>query len=259
LLTESQRDRLEVVLVSPRNPLNIGAAARALANFGFSRLSVVAPYEPHWREATSAVGAEKLLRNARRTQYLAEAVADCSLVLGTATLSHRKPEQPVIRLPALAPIIQEKLARGSRVALVFGSEKRGLTRDDLALCHHLVEVPTHPAQPSMNLAQAVAVCLYELSAPRNEDSSAIAGPGAPASDLTAADPPATAGDLGLLAEVVAQAMAAANYSPAIMRNANHRQMHLLLRRLTLSHGDARRILGLFRRILWQLRRRREPN
>ena len=66
LLTESHRDRIEVVLVSPRNPLNIGAAARAMANFGFTRLAVVAPYEPHWREAKSAVGAEDLLQNAKR-------------------------------------------------------------------------------------------------------------------------------------------------------------------------------------------------
>src|SRR5438270_633700 len=67
LITQQQRDRIEVVLVSPRNPLNIGAVARAMANFGFSRLSVDAPFEPHWREARSAVGAPELLLNARET------------------------------------------------------------------------------------------------------------------------------------------------------------------------------------------------
>src|SRR5580693_5151435 len=126
---------VEIVLVSPRNPLNIGAAARAMANFGFAHLTVVAPYEPHWREARSAVGAEKLLAEARRTENLAEAIADCTLVLGTGTLTRRKPEQPVVLLPALAPLVQEELARGGRVALIFGPEKRGLTRGDLTLCH----------------------------------------------------------------------------------------------------------------------------
>jgi len=64
---QSQLDRLDVVLISPRNPLNIGAAARAMANFGFTQLAVVAPYEPHWREARSAVGAPELLAKARQT------------------------------------------------------------------------------------------------------------------------------------------------------------------------------------------------
>ena len=132
LLTDLQRDRLTVVLVSPRNPLNIGAAARAMANFGFRRLAAVAPYEEHWREARSAVGASDLLQNAKRTECLAEAVADCTLVVGTAALTRRKPEQPVVSLPELPPIVQQELARGGRVALVFGSEKRGLSREDLS-------------------------------------------------------------------------------------------------------------------------------
>jgi len=253
LLTREQRDRLHVVLVSPRNPLNIGAAARAMANFGFSQLSVVAPYEPHWREARSAVGAETLLRNARIAKCLADAIPDCSLVLGTAALAHRKPEQPVVLLPALAPVVQAELIRGGRTALVFGPEKRGLTSDDLSLCHCLVEIPTHSRQPSMNLGQAVAVCLYELSAPR---SNSPEPPAIPSSHL--ADPPATAHDLDLLAEIIDQTMVSANYSPSIMRNANRRHLHLLLCRLRLSHPDVRRILGLFRRVLWQLDRRGRP-
>ena len=254
LFTAAQRERLEVVLVSPRNPLNIGAVARAMANFGFSRLTVVAPYEAHWREAQSAVGAENLLQNARRAETLTEAVSACSLVLGTATLTRRQPEQTVVALPALAPIAQGRLSSSGRVALVFGSEKRGLSRDDLALCHFLVEIPTHPRQPSMNLGQAVAVCLYELSAPRGNPPRPSANPKPGPSSA-----PATANDLHLLSGVIDQTMAAVNYSPASMRNANRRHMHLLLRRLSLSHPDARRMLGLFRRILWQLQHRAEPN
>ena len=108
LLTDLQRDRIEIVLVSPRNPLNIGAAARAMANFDFSHLTVVAPFEAHWREAQSAIGAEELLQNAKRTEPLAEAIADCTLVIGTGTLIHRKAEQRVVPLPDLAAAHSEQ-------------------------------------------------------------------------------------------------------------------------------------------------------
>jgi len=229
-----------------------------MANFGFSHLTVVAPYEPHWREAKSAVGASDLLQNAQRTESLAEAVADCTLVVGTGTLEHRKPEQTVVALPDLAPRINMELVRGGRIALVFGPEKRGLTRDDLALCHLLVEIPTDPRQPSMNLGQAVAVCLYELatrtllSSAETIESTASSG----ANSTAPASPgdSACARDLDLVAEVVEATMEAANYSPAAMQKANRHDLDLLLRRLELTQPDARRILGLFRRILWRLKR-----
>ena len=96
---------------------------------------------------------------------LADAVRDCTLVLGTGTLTHRKPEQPVVRLDELAPLVVDAGPRKRRhkSPLVFGPEKHGLTRDDLSWCHVLVEIPTDRAQPSMNLGQAAAVCLYELA------------------------------------------------------------------------------------------------
>ena len=256
MLPEAQRDRLDVVLVSPRNPLNIGAAARAMANFGFSRLAVVAPYAPHWREARSAVGAPELLQNANETTSLAQAVAHCTLVVGTGTLTHRKPEQPVISLPDLAPLVSLELARGGRVAVVFGPEKHGLTREDLSYCHLLVEIPTDARQPSMNLGQAVAVCLYELAAralPAQSNLSADpAHPDSP--EPGTASPGATSGALDMLAGLIDQTMTAAGYSPRSMQAANSHDLRLLLRRLDLNPADRRRILGLFRRILWRLNR-----
>lgn len=256
LIGEYQREQIEVVLVSPRNPLNIGAAARAMANFGFRRLTVVAPFEEHWREAKSAVGAENLLQNAKRAESLAEAVADCTLVLGTAALMHRKPEQPVVALPALVPLVWNEAKRGGRVALVFGPEKRGLTREDLSYCHWLVEIPTDPRQPSMNLGQAVAVCLYELAGreprPVRKNKDAVtAGQRDSDGDDTA---PAPARDLERLAGLVEETMQAADYSPSAMRNVNRHDVHLMLRRLALTSGDARRILGFLRRILWQFKK-----
>ena len=248
---DSQLDRIEVVLVSPRNPLNIGAAARAMANFGFEHLAVAAPYEPHWREARSAVGAEALLQKACRTQCLAEALAPCTLAIGTGTLDHRKPEQPVVLLPDLAPLIRTELDRGGRVALVFGPEKHGLTRDDLALCHMLVTIPTSTSQPSMNLGQAVAVCLYEV-ATRLATLPLLPGQKLAASLDRTSDPIPSA-DLDTLAALIAETMQAARYSPASMQKANRHDLNLFLRRLALGRRDLRRLLGLFRRILHRLK------
>ena len=248
-----------------------------MANFGFSRLSVVAPFAPTWREARSAVGAPELLVNAVESATLAEAVADATLVAGTGTLTWRKPEQRVVPLPELAPLIARELGRGGRVALVFGPEKHGLTREDLSFCHLLVEIPTDLRQPSMNLGQAVAVCLYELAArcmvADSAGELADAGPESskfPAGAKAHADfeactarlkscpdtklPVATSERLDLLAGVVEETMQAAGYSPRAMQPANRRDLRLLLRRLTLSARDTRRILGLFRRILWRLKR-----
>jgi tRNA/rRNA methyltransferase len=164
LVNSAERDRLVVVLVAPRNPLNIGAAARAMSNFGFSRLRVVNPYEVAFREARSAVGASELLARAEEFSSVADAVADCALVVGTAGVTARQPQQPVRRLELAARLIRRALARGP-VALLFGSEKFGLSNEDLSYCHWILHIPTRPEHESMNLGQAVAVCLYELAPP----------------------------------------------------------------------------------------------
>jgi TrmH family RNA methyltransferase len=220
-----------------------------MTNFGFANLTVVSPYEPHWREAKSAVGSSELLQGAREAPTLAEAVRDCTLVLGTGTLAHRKPEQPVVALnelaPRLAPVFQQK----SRIALVLGQEKHGLTREDLSRCHLLVEIPTDPRQPSMNLGQAAAVLLYQLASHQSPE------PGTPGADRDAepASPPGatTSGDLDILAGLIEQVMATVRYSPKSMQAANQHDLRLMLRRLQLTAADTRRALGLFRRILWR--------
>jgi len=228
-----------------------------MANFGFARLAVVAPYAPHWREARSAVGAPDLLHNAREFATLSEAVADCTLVAGTGTVDRRKPDQRVVLLEELPALLADQAASGGRAALVFGPEKHGLTRDDLSICQLLVEIPTDPRQPSMNLGQAVAVCLYELAVRRGDAAASHfqrdRATSSPASVIEPA-PPATCGALERLAEAIEQAMSASGYSPANMRNANRLDMRVLLRRLALSEPDARRTLRLFRRIVWRLER-----
>src|SRR5690348_3644200 len=140
----------------------MGAAARAMANFGYSQLRVVNPYELAFREAKSAVGAAGLLRNAKEFSSVAEAVADCTLVVGTTGARDRNLDHSLKQLQDGAAIIRRKL-RSGKVALLFCSEKRGLSNRDFSHCDWLIRIPTNPQQPSMNLGQAVAVCLYEIS------------------------------------------------------------------------------------------------
>jgi TrmH family RNA methyltransferase len=245
LLTQAQRERLEIVLVSPRNPLNIGAAARAMANFGFSRLTVVAPYEPHWREARSAVGAPEILGHAREAPSLAEAVRDCVFVAGTGTLTSRQPDQPALSLSGSATAFFADTDLTGRAALVFGPEKHGLTRDDLSYCHAMITIPTDERQPSMNLGQAVAVCLYELVRPGD-------APPAAGRQTEQAIQAANSGQLDRLAELIEETMTGAGYSPRAMQPANRHDLRVLLRRLAPSALDTRRMMGLFRRILHRL-------
>jgi tRNA C32,U32 (ribose-2'-O)-methylase TrmJ len=279
LLTPDQADRLEVLLVSPRNPLNIGAAARAMANFGFRRLTIVAPFAHNWMEAKSAVGAPDLLRDARVCDTLAEAVASCNLVIGTGSLDRRRPEQAILTLPHAAAQIRRSLAfaalqdstkstglspfikttetesasapgaGSTRIALLFGSEKHGLTTEDLSWCHAITVIETADAQPSMNLGQAVAVCLYEIS--RLPDSGIEFPSHAP--DTLSQPNQATSAQLDRLAQLIEETMESVNYATRGMRSANGEALRILLRRLMPQDADLRRIMGLFRRILWQLR------
>ncbi len=149
----------KVVLVRPRDPNNIGAAARAMKNFGFSDLVVVTPHPPVWSEVVSAVSATDVLTDARVCESLDEAVADCNLVVGTTNRT-RVEEKRTVYTPL--DLSRELSAADYNLALVFGSEKHGLTNEDLSRCHRVLSIPTEPNCPSMNLGQAVAICCYEL-------------------------------------------------------------------------------------------------
>ena len=150
-----------VVLVRPRDPNNIGACARAMANFGLSDLRVVEPYAPVWREATSAVGAGDIMQNAAQLASLDEALKDCTFSLAATALRNRGVVQEVITLPKLNERLQTCPA--DKVALVFGNEKTGLCQEDIERCDAILNIPTVAKQPSINLAQAVILTCYELS------------------------------------------------------------------------------------------------
>ena len=234
-------DHLRVVLVRTRNPLNIGAAARAMSNFGFQHLRVVNPYEAAFREARSAVGASSVLQGAEQVTSTQAAVADCSLVVGTTAVGRRKFRQPVEPLASAAELICKRL-RSERVALLFGSEKTGLSNRDLSLCHLLLRIPTREEHGSMNLGQAVAVCLYE-----------IARGGSHPAQPTQRGQPATAGDLDRIHAVLLDALRASGYLKPGASVPTEEKLRRLIRRLHFSSADAGLVLGMFRQILWKLR------
>ena len=116
MLSTDQLANLRIVLVDTRNPLNIGAAARAVSNFGFSSFRLVHPYEVAFQGARSAVGAAKILETAEVYETLAEAIADCTLIVGTTAVRHRELHLALRRLDAGAKIIQKHLAQNLRRA-----------------------------------------------------------------------------------------------------------------------------------------------
>src|SRR6516165_5529038 len=127
--TPANLANLRIVLVRTRNPLNIGAAARAMSNFGALSLRLVTPYEKAFREAVSGVGAEELLAAADQFGTVEEAVRDCSLVVGTTAIGNRCLQHELRWLQDGAKEIGRKLVTG-RVAVLFGSEKTGLSNRD---------------------------------------------------------------------------------------------------------------------------------
>jgi TrmH family RNA methyltransferase len=241
LSASSELDRLCVVLVSTRNPLNIGAAARAMNNFGFSRLRVVNPYPLAFREARSAVGASEVLRTAKEFHSLAEAVADCQLVIGTTAARNRRLRQPLRALPEAARTIRRRL-ESSRVALLFGPEKRGLSNGDLSHCDWLLRIPTCAEHGSMNLGQAVAVCLYDVIRTR--------GSKPPTERIE----PASAGEVEAIALRLFEALRLSGYVNPQSTASAEAKLRRMVRRLQIPAADAETWFGIFRQILWKVRK-----
>lgn len=250
MATSSDFDRLCVVLVSTRNPLNIGAAARAMSNLGFLRLRVVNPYEASFREARSALGAAPLLAKAEQYSSVAEAVADCSLVIGTTAVGKRELHHPLRLLKDAAPLIRKKLRVGGRVALLFGSEKRGLSNDDFSHCNWLVHIPTREEHTSMNLGQAVAVCLYELARSSPKRRKHTNGKAFSKAEKLKA---ATAGELERITTMLIDALRASGYLGERSVAAKEEKIRRMVRRLELSSADAELWLGMLRQMLWKMK------
>lgn len=230
-----------VVLVRPRNPLNIGAAARAMSNFGARHLRLVNPYKVAFREARSAVGASAVLKHASEFESVAEAVADCSLVVGTTAVRNRVLQNPLRRLNDETAGTIRKALQSSRVALLFGSEKIGLTNEDFTHCHWLLNIPTQEQHISMNLGQAVAVCLYGLI-------------GGVVGEKTSTDvEPISAGEIEKITQCLYEALKISGYVKPGNDAVSEKKVRRLMLRLNLQAMDARVMLGMVRQILWKLR------
>ena len=235
------RDRLRVVLVRTRNPLNIGAVARIMSNFGFLRLRLVQPYEPSFREAKSAVGAADLLQNAELFNSLAEAVSDCSLVVGTSAVRDRELGQAVA-YPVTAGLKVRASLASQNVGLVFGSEKTGLSTDDLSHCQLLVRIPTRDEHVSLNLAQAVGVVLYEISREESVgEAEVIAG--------------ANAATLERITATLLDALQESGYVKGDSEVATEQKVRRLVRRMRLGEEDSELWLGMLKKMLWRMRRK----
>jgi TrmH family RNA methyltransferase len=236
-------DNLRVVLVAARNPLNIGAAARAMSNFGVGRLRVVNPYEVAFQEARSAVGAAGLLAKAEQYANVAEAVADCKLVVGTTAAARRELQHRLLRLDKGGLAIKRQLKTGP-VALVFGSERFGLSNEEMSHCHWMMRIPTREEHGSMNLGQAVAVCLYELVRGRKTAPTQIA----PGKKETT---PAKSGEVERLTGVLLEVLRDSGFVNPRVATAEEK-LRRLIRRLTLNADDAEVLLGMMRQIAWKL-------
>jgi len=212
-----------------------------MSNFGFFELRLVNPYEVAFREARSAVKAQGILAAAREYPSVAEAVSDCALVVGTTSLGPRALEHPLRRLEYGGKLIAKKLA-SAPVALLFGSEKFGLSNEDVSHCHWLMRIPAREEHGSMNLGQAVAVCLYEII--RNPAAAKVKPEARRAAD---------AAELERLTERLEEVLDRSGYVHARVEGSTRMKIRRLVRRLNLNAHDAEVWMGMLRQILWKLK------
>lgn len=210
-----------------------------MSNFGVSTLRVVNPYDPAFREARSAVGASELLQNAEDFRSLSDAIADCSLIVGTTAAQDRELQHPMRVLQEGARLIRKGLASGN-VALLFGSEKHGLRNEELSHCHWLMHIPTRPGHLSVNLGQAVAVCVYEIvregkikPAPRAEKR-------------------ATSEELDRLTAKLLESIRSSGWIKTGAEDTAEDKLRRLVRRLDVNSADAAVLTGMFHKINWKI-------
>jgi len=236
-----------VVLVEPQGALNIGSICRVMMNFGFADLRLVNPRADHLSKQARdmAVNARDLLRKAGMFGTLADALADCSLCLGT-TRRFGKYRQDFLEPHEIAPLLAR---HGSTVqtALVFGREDSGLTTAELDLCQFFVTIATDPALPSLNLAQAVTICLYELSRGCPIQQTGPSGETEPADSRT----------LESMFQHMRRTLSEAEYLDP--QNPDHilRTFRRIFGRAGLDQREVRIIQGLWSRIDWLNSQRRQ--
>lgn len=213
-------------------------------DFGFRHLRVVNEYAVPFATARSAVDASDVIAAATEFGSVAEAVADCNLVIGTTAVGERALQHPLYALPEAAVEINRSLAGDGRVALLFGSEKTGLSNEELSHCHWLLTIPMQQHEglrhPSMNLGQAVAVCLYEL----------VRGAELP---VAGADIAAEAGEMDRLRLLLTEVLEETGYTERHPANCDETQIRRLVLRMGLAAKDVPVWMGILRQALWKAR------
>jgi tRNA/rRNA methyltransferase len=201
----------------------------------------VDPYDAAFREAVSAVGGAPVLQAAEVHAQVADAVADCSLVVGTTSVGNRELQHPLLTLEAAGPMIRAASTRGP-VAILFGSEKFGLTNEEMSHCHWLMRIPTVEDTPSMNLGQAVAVSLYEVV----RESQEARWPG---------KRKMRASDAEQLSKMLLDVLEESGYTNRIIATSTDQKIRRFLLRVDFGARDAPLLLGILRQILWKFRSR----
>lgn len=230
--------RLRIVLVGTQHPGNIGSAARAMKTMGLARLVLVAPEKaPNDESHALAAGADDVLAAAAVFPTLAEAVADCRLVLGCTARSRRIALDELVPREAAGRAIATA-AEGGEVAIVFGRERTGLDNDELQLCHAAVHIPANPGYSSLNLAAAVQVLSYELRLALLE-----ATPRA-ATDEGDRDPPASHAQLEGLFGQLADTLDAIDFHKGRTPETAMRKLRRLFLRAQLEEREVRLLRGV---------------
>ena len=235
-------DLLRVVLVRPEEAGNVGAAARVLKNFGLARLVLVSPRLGRPQEAARwAHGAEDVLDGAEWVERLEDAVAPCALAWATSRRGG-KGRGAVLEPREAASRLRAVLASGQEAAWVFGPESRGLTTGEIAACSGRVRIPTAPRQPSLNLAQAVAICVYET----------VATP--PEGPLHGRE--SSLEERAALWRHLEEALLAVGYLDPKTARRRMVAVRALLDRSRLSPAEVKLLRGVARQMLWAAGRRR---
>ena len=245
-----QQDRVVVVVVRARNPSNIGASARAMHDLGFRHLRIVNEFPVPFQAAKAAVDASSVVNAALEFPTVAEAVADCTVIFGTTAVGERVLEHPLQILPEAADSIRTQLAAdpNSRIALLFGSEKTGLSNDELSHCHALLTIPMNPLAErhlSMNLGQAVAVILYAIANTSETNSLALSSP-QHREELDPAETPAPSGEIERLTALLRSLLDASGYTRRHPANSREPIIRRLVRRMALNAKDAQVWTGILR-------------
>jgi len=248
----AQAEDFVVILIQPEESRNVGSVCRAMSNFGFQKLRLVDPKQyDKVRASHTACNGSYLLEQLEILPTLEAALADQHLTVGFAPASGRGTRAHLWSLKDWAELLPETLTTAGavlqkrRIALVFGAEERGLSNDEIALCHDVVSIPTHHDNNSLNLAQAVLTVLYELSRGHPVEIAAV--------NL---EPQPTNLDYFRLDELVHETLTLSGFyslgTPDIMTQ----RVKAMFRRISPNKQEMQTLLGVFNRCCRALKEKR---